>query len=187
MSDDLIVSRAQRYILANQHRILELLDSENAEKHRRRRLALEEGYALDYQPTEVWDDKYGLSVNDCHFVIAVMAMFETLKRDFTALDDRGGLTEDDVRFPGFDQNTEATFLGYAQFLIDGGTFQSLASRDYNSHCPMLATYRRMLTAYDRNRLATAGHTPMMSAEHLREILASAHGEDGQGTGSTPRA
>ena len=54
----------------------------------------------------------------------------------------------DIRFPGFDGNGEASHLVAAQFMIDDlGRFQEQEGRELNSHWSLIEAYRRMWRVY----------------------------------------
>ena len=56
---------------------------------------------------------------------------------------------DSVRFPGFDGNHESGHMSVARFVVVWmGYFPGFAARgDFNSHWPMLESYRRMLAIF----------------------------------------
>lgn len=52
------------------------------------------------------------------------------------------------KFPGFDGNNESEYMGAASFLVnDLDRFEEFKGRSFNSHCPSIDSYRRMLTAF----------------------------------------
>lgn len=52
------------------------------------------------------------------------------------------------RFRGFDGNNETEYLGTASFIVNRlDRFVEFKGRDFNSHCPSLEAYSRMLRLY----------------------------------------
>lgn len=55
----------------------------------------------------------------------------------------------DPKFPGFDGNNEADYLGTASFLINKlDRFEEFKGRSLNSHCPSIDSYKRMLSVFE---------------------------------------
>jgi uncharacterized protein YfbU (UPF0304 family) len=74
-----------------------------------------------------------------------------------------------VKFPGFDANNEAEYLGVARFFVDQlGKWSIFKDRDLNSRCRSIDTYRRMLAVFEpiRAKLSLAG----MSSKDLLDVL-----------------
>ncbi|MFA1563079.1 YfbU family protein [Aliivibrio fischeri] len=54
----------------------------------------------------------------------------------------------DPKFPGFDGNNETEYMGIASFLVDDlERFSEFKGRYFNSHCPSIDGYQRMLPVY----------------------------------------
>lgn len=52
------------------------------------------------------------------------------------------------KFLGFDGNSETEYLGTASFIVNRlDRFEEFKGRNFNSHCPLLETYNRMLSLY----------------------------------------
>jgi uncharacterized protein YfbU (UPF0304 family) len=52
------------------------------------------------------------------------------------------------KFPGFDGNNETDYMGTASFLVnDLDRFEEFKGRNFNSHCPSIESYRRMLAVF----------------------------------------
>jgi uncharacterized protein YfbU (UPF0304 family) len=147
------LSKLERLILSNQYRILEKLDPEEAKYYEQSRKAIEKGYTLHYDDlTEMFHDE--LSEEACEEVINILSMYSALIFSFKSLKDKNGIDEDDIKFRGFDGNdsVEAKMMGYAKyFMNDLDRFDGLRDNskfpNYNSHCPMLNSYRRMLDVW----------------------------------------
>jgi uncharacterized protein YfbU (UPF0304 family) len=138
----------QRTVLANQYRILQLLDPNGGwDEHLE---AVERGFEADY-PLEEYEP---LDEKQCREVADILSMYRALKVAYKELDpaDQTGIDEGDLKFVGFDGNEriEGRYMSYTKYLWKIGQFTE--SRDdghdgANSHLPMLETYRRMMAAY----------------------------------------
>ena len=146
------LSRVERCLLANQYRILELLDKHERDGYAIRREALEQGYELEFAGVFSQIHTDVLSEDDCREVMDILDMYTHLRRSFDALgpSDRLGISEGDLRFPGFDGNHEGFHLAYARHLGKTDRWSNLLGdegNDLNSHVPTLEMYRRMLDVY----------------------------------------
>jgi len=74
-----------------------------------------------------------------------------------------------ITFPGFDGNNENEHMGIAQFLVDKmGRFSRFKGRSFNSHYPVIDSYRRMLRVFEPMRVSLIGHG--LNAKQLIELL-----------------
>ncbi len=163
------LSKKDRLILINQLLILEKLYPEEADYYEKHRLALQQGFALHYEwiVENVWDD---LSEADCRSVLNALDVYRAIFYSFDKLDAKDGLTEEEVRFPGFDGNNESQHLAYARyFIVDLGRYEELRRGQeypgFNSHCPMLDTYSRMHEQWE-----SWGRPLPMSPEKIKALL-----------------
>lgn len=141
------LSKKERLTLINQFLILEKLYPQESDYYEKHRIALQNGYSLHYQwvMENIADD---LSEDDCRSVLDALDLYRVIVFSFDALSEKCGLTEDKVRFPGFDGNNEFQYLSYARyFIVNLGRYEELIRGqkypDLNSHCPMLEKYNRM--------------------------------------------
>lgn len=75
----------------------------------------------------------------------------------------------DPKFPGFDGNNETEYMGTASFLVnDLDRFEEFKGRDFNSHCPSIDSYRRMLSVF-KPLLQKLNFQPL-SAQNIVDIL-----------------
>jgi uncharacterized protein len=157
------LSRIERWLLVNQMRMLEALYPDEAKSIAEHREALEQGYELHYDEfaQHIYDDSDGLSAEGCKEVLQILSMHQALKRSYDNLSDKSGIDEYRVRFAGFDGNDpiEGTMMAYTRWFCDsrGGRFKELdRGDDFNSHAPLLGSYRAMLKEWekskDKNRL-----------------------------------
>ena len=145
------LTRTERWILANQYRILAKLEPENAATYRGYIEALERGYAnvIDRLSEHVLRDDTTHRESD--EVDEILAMYDALQRSFRTLEDAFGIEDWRVRFPGFNQKEEADYLGYAHFALSReGRYPNLAT-DGNlaTASPMLKQYRRMVEEWKK--------------------------------------
>ena len=144
------LTRAERWILSNQYRILEKLDPTGGWDHPRD--VVERGFELEYEAVSsyVYQDDFVMQEEECMEVLAIMDMFSVLKRAHGALPDNSEIEECQVTFAGFDGNNEMQRLAYVRFKVDEqGQFTDLDRGDnFNSHAPMLPAYRCMLEEWE---------------------------------------
>lgn len=148
------LSKVERWILANQYKLLEHIDPDNAEHHQTMQQVLEQGYELEYdwKTQHIYDGEDVMTEKKSRYVINVMAMYDALQQSYRRLANKEGIEERELAFPGFDGNEEGEYLGYAKFLREReGKFTRLKDdSDYlNSHFPTLDTYNRMQEMWDR--------------------------------------
>ena len=75
----------------------------------------------------------------------------------------------DVKFIGFDGNSETEHMGVARFLIEKmGRFERFNKRSLNSHSHSIEIYRRMYSAFEAIRKNVVGRT--MSADEVIAVL-----------------
>ncbi|MBV9958193.1 MAG: YfbU family protein [Acidobacteria bacterium] len=153
------LSRTERWILSNQFRILEALYPNEAEDFADAREIVERGYELHYDWITQYISEDVMKADESSEVIKILSMFRALKYSFKALDNKSGIEEWQIDFAGFDGNSEGKQMVYAKYFCnsEGGKFTELnIGDDFNSHCPTIDRYRRMLAEWekssDRNKL-----------------------------------
>lgn len=145
------LTKKERLSFVYQLLILEKLYPEEADHYARHRKALEEGYALhyDWMVENLYEE---LSEADCREVLDVLDMYRAIDTSFRSLDAADKLRNHYLaKFKGYDGNNETAQMGYARyFIVDLDRFSELKDADYpyfNSHAPMIATYRAMLARW----------------------------------------
>jgi uncharacterized protein len=171
----------ERRTLANQYRILALLNKEESEDYAARAEALECGYEAHFDEGWFTADEDVLTIEQCEEVTSTLRMFEDLLVSFRHLKDKDGLNEQDLAFRGYDGNDETKYMAYARFFCetyDGGRrFQTLSSGTgfgFNSHQPNVNAYRAKLGQYRIIREAkrsAGGYDPLTAAE-IKQVLAA---------------
>lgn len=72
-------------------------------------------------------------------------------------------------FPGFDGNNESEYMGTASFLVnDLDRFEEFKGRNFNSHCPFIDSYNRMLSVF-KPKMKSLNFQPL-SAQNIVDIL-----------------
>lgn len=147
----------ERLILMNQHRILEILDPDEAEYHRERQRVFELGFQAQYVPPNIDPTEVPLSISD--EVHEIVEMFSALNRAYDVLQKPSNISVREIKFNGFDGNNEGGHLAYLGFCVDrfDGFKEKIhrisgeAIDGLNSHFPFLPLYRRMLEAWKQIR------------------------------------
>lgn len=76
---------------------------------------------------------------------------------------------DNPQFVGFDGNNESSYMGTALFIVnDLQRFEDFKGRNFNSHCPSIDSYKRMLSVFEPIR-KNLSYKPL-SAEDIALIL-----------------
>lgn len=79
-----------------------------------------------------------------------MSMYSSIQRFFESLDDKTGIEEWRMWFPGFDGDRETTHMGYARYgLQKENRFTDLKpnTEDFDSRAPTVKHYRRMIPVW----------------------------------------
>lgn len=144
------LSIKDRLFLRNQYRILHELYPEEKDYYAKASEVLELGFELEYDMLTQNIDRDVLTFQECEEVIDILDMFNVLRILYSRLEDKSGIDEYKVKFSGFDGNQEVKQLSYARYLKKDGRFTDLENIDSNSHFPVLAIYRRMVTEWNRS-------------------------------------
>lgn len=163
------LSKKERLSFIYQLRILEALYPDDADYYAKNRTALEEGYTLhyDWMFEHLYDE---LSEEQCREVIDILDMYSEIAWGLQKLDEGDELKKHHLaEFRGFDGNNETHLMAYARyFVVDLDRFAVLKKDEYpyfNSHCPMLETYRTML-----ERWRSLGSKHNLGREQIATIL-----------------
>jgi len=147
------LTKKDRVIIANQLKILEKLYPDEAKYYANHRKAVEYGFKLHYSWIAEHIDDDEMSEEECKEVLNVLDMHRAITYSYNRIKDQTDLTVDDVRFRGYDGNNETRQFSYTNYFItDLGRFDELRFDaeypDFNSHCPMVEKYRRMLDIWE---------------------------------------
>ena len=137
--------------------------------------ALQYGFEFHYSDILdcVFDEE--LSFKDCREVLDILEMYRGIIYSYINLKregKQGTLTEEDIRFPGFDGNSEGKQMFYTEYFIkDLGRYneiEQLSHGYYNSHWPKLDKYRAMLLKWEEYRVLPNRY--MMDEQQIKELL-----------------
>ncbi|MCH7610514.1 MAG: YfbU family protein [Chloroflexi bacterium] len=165
------LTRAERWILVNQMRILENLYPDEAEHLATTRTILERGYELHYgeQAQDIYERT--LTEQESREVIDIMSMYERMNWAYESLedDDKAAIDKGDIKFRGFDGNSGSGRLEYAQFYAEEmDRFKDLERpHDFNSHSSVIDMYRRMLEEWE-----ASGNKWELTKEDIERIIAA---------------
>lgn len=147
-SSEIDLSFSERWILSNQFAILAKLYPAENETYMDLKEVVDNGYELHYGwiSDHIFLGSHVMSVQECVEVIDILDMFTTLKYTFEQLGDKANIDVAQLRFWGFDGNTEGKYIGYTEYLVEREErFTEVDRGDkFNSHMPMLELYRRMI-------------------------------------------
>jgi len=94
-----------------------------------------------------------MSDEDARFVVRVVGLYSEMKDSYNVLEDKTGIADYDVTFPGFDGNDsyESMLLGFTEALRRDGRFRDTLSegRSLNSHCTSVRGYRRLVATWEQ--------------------------------------
>ncbi|CAN5325048.1 hypothetical protein BH10PSE17_BH10PSE17_00940 [soil metagenome] len=158
------LSLAERLTLANQFRILTLVDKEHASTFRRFETIVVEGYEKNYPDLVRGINKRGLSEEDGEFVIRVFEMYERIQQ---AYKDAGVEPPESAAFAGFDGAHESDLVAYADYVLEQeGKFTSLRRAEaFNTGIKRSSQYRNQLQS-----LKKLGRGPL-TVEQVEALLA----------------
>ena len=147
------LSKLGRRLLANQYRIMELLDEEERDFCKQMEEALENGFSDYYEEKLSGWMSEEMSPEESAFVRDALDVHGVLQHCYEGLDDKGGIEESRLAFPGFDGNHEGRYLAYADFLRtkeERFDYVKLSGFDgLNSHAPFAARYKRMVREWQK--------------------------------------
>jgi uncharacterized protein YfbU (UPF0304 family) len=154
MSNDIPDSLFKRMVLANQYRMLALLDADDEGYWRRAAEMAIQAWPVENLPdVEIIRSYQGdaLTREDQHFVLDALNVFELLQDG-----ERAGFTPKSehatTAFLGFDGNNESKLMSYARHAVENEhRFESVkrASESFNSHMPTVELYQRMISTWER--------------------------------------
>ncbi|EGQ8961968.1 YfbU family protein [Vibrio parahaemolyticus] len=110
-------------------------------------------------------------------VLNILDMWSFIERSYASLTDENKAYVEreaspfgrDPKFSGFDGNNETDYMGAASFLVnDLDRFAEFKGRDFNSHCPSVDGYQRMMNVY--KPIMKANGYQLLTAVELVQIL-----------------
>lgn len=112
-------------------------------------------------------------------ILEVLEMWRDIEESYARLEtaDKQTLEEktkpfgNNPKFYGFDGNNESEHMSLARFIVHKlDKFEEFKGRDFNSHCPAMEVYQRMLSVFRVIR-AEEGHHVSLTVDQLAAILA----------------
>jgi uncharacterized protein YfbU (UPF0304 family) len=163
---DLKLTDTERLMLSNQYEILHHLQGNQGYDQVSKQLR--DGHEWLYRQ---WFQHLSpvMSEGDAAFVLAIAGLYDKLRISWATLEDKGDLTEDDVRFPGFDGNDsyETELMGFAAALVEDRRYVDALNegRSLNSHYQAVPGYKQML-----KRHIALGSPANMTLEQIKAVL-----------------
>ena len=154
MANDIPDDLFKRMVLANQYRMLAILDADSSDHWTKAVNMAQEGWPVESLPDVSMMQSYlrdALTREDQQFVLDALNVFELIqdgiKKGFKPAYDMAA-----IKFPGFDGNNETKLMSYARHVVEGeGRFEYVerSSSSFNSHMPNVELYQRMISAWER--------------------------------------
>ena len=133
----------ERVILANQYEILGKLGDEQAYLDLAENLR--DGHEWIYNQKIFVSPIFTEEQSD--FVVSILELYDVIQNSFDALSDKGSLTADRVKFPGFDGNNEGEYMRFFSALVENDQFAHVKANK-NSHMQKVSTYKNMLDKWE---------------------------------------
>ena len=167
------LTTAERYLLMRMDTVMAKIEPEYRDSYMKNVEAFQEGYTAEY--SRIFSQMYKeLSRKNCELVWDILDMLRMLGVSYERLDehDKQYVDEESCHYRGFDHNDEleGSMASYVEYLAITKRWEETISdsRQYsdngNSHCPMLPTYERMLSAYQKVRNQRRLKNPHGSSE-----------------------
>lgn len=110
-------------------------------------------------------------------VLDILDMWSFIEYSYGELSDEGKAYVEkeaspfgiDPKFRGFDGNNETDYMGTASFIVNQlDRFEEFKGRNFNSHCPSVDGYQRMLSVFEKIRGDI--YFESLNAEQIARIL-----------------
>ena len=160
------MSSTQRLILANQYKLMGLLDPDNAAKYQRLETIVKGGFELELR--ELDKEFSAISEEECRTVLNTLEMYKALQISYNNLADKSDLSEHRLQFVGYCAVREKKFLSYLRFITGvEGQYQEFMRCEHgcDSQTPMWDKYSRMLEAWK-----ACPHEYHLSMAEIQNIL-----------------
>ena len=105
------LSRTERLLLANQFKILGLLEPDESDYYDQAKEILENGYEAHYDGLFQNIDEDTLTAEQCGEVTEILNMFRDINHGLSKLDDKSDIWMHKATFDGFDFNDEERAIG----------------------------------------------------------------------------
>ncbi|MCK3658118.1 hypothetical protein A4G18_05175 [Pasteurellaceae bacterium Pebbles2] len=160
------MTSTQRLILANQYKLMGLLEPENAQKYARLEAIVKGGFSRELK--ELDSEFTNISLEECQTVLDTLEMFKALQVSYNNLDDKSGVTEHRLQFTGYCAVREKKYLSYLRFItgVEGKYEEFMRCKHgCDSQTPMWDKYTKMLDVW-----RTCPHGYHLSIQEIQNIL-----------------
>ncbi|QLB13585.1 hypothetical protein EV697_10527 [Bisgaardia hudsonensis] len=162
------MTSTQRLILANQYKLMGLLEPDNAKKYQRLEMIVKGGFALELK--ELDKEFSNLSEEECRTVQDTLEMYHALQVSYANLADKSMVTPHRLQFVGYCAFREKRYLNYLRFITKiEGKYQEFMSCEHgcDSQTPMWDKYLNMLAVW-----RSCPHEYHLSIAEIQKILSA---------------
>ncbi len=165
------LTKAERAMLANQNRILAVLDANNSEDYLLKAEIAENGYEGLYE--KLFDNlSEGISEEVCEETHNILTMYRVINNFIATLtpEQQQTLNLGRIEFEGFDANNDKHYF-FMKFIVEkADMYDEYQNENLNSHSiASLRKYKRMLPVYNQ---ALEANNYQLNMEGLEAILAA---------------
>ena len=165
------LTKTERALIANQNRILALLDESNSDSYLLKAKIAEHGYEGMYH--KIFDEIYdGISEETCEETQKILTMYRVINNFIATLSSevQKELDLNKIKFDGFDMNNDDHYF-YMTFLVEEANLYEEHKEAYlNSHSmSSLIRYRRMLPVYNQK---IESNNYQLDLEGLKSIISA---------------
>ena len=160
------MTATQRLILANQYKLMSLLEPANVAKYQRLETIVKGGFALELK--ELDKEFSDLSESECRAVLDTLEMYHALQVSYNNLGDKSSLTPHRLQFAGYCAVREKKYLNYLRFITGvEGKYQEFMRCEHgcDSQTPMWDKYSKMLEVW-----RSCPHEYHLSMAEIQKIL-----------------
>lgn len=166
------LTKTERTLLANQNRILALLDENNAKHYEYKTQIAERGYEGLYYVL-LNSIEGGISKEICRETHDILTMYRAVNNFIAKLlpEQKEGLDLEKIEFEGFDGNNDSHYHFMMFIIEEGQLYAELKDAPMNSHSmATLGKYQRMLAVYNKEMDANSHN---LNLDGLRAIIDAA--------------
>lgn len=160
------MTSTQRLILANQYKLMGLLDPTNAQKYQRLEAIVKGGFGLELK--ELDKDFSDISETECRIVLDTLEMYHALQVSYNNLADKSSLNAHRLQFAGYCAVREKKYLNYLRFVTsESSKYQEFmrCAHGCDSQTPMWDKYLKMLDVW-----RSCPHEYHLSMAEIQKII-----------------
>ena len=160
----------ERLILANQFKILSIIDKNDSDSHKYCEEIVTHGYEGFYG--ELYTEIQNPILEEiCTETCNILNMYREVENAIALLndDEKEKVDLEKINFQGFDANNDRHF-GFMTFLVDkSGRYDEYKGKDINSHTmSSIGKYKRILRTFN----TFGGDKHSMTFDHLKQLIDS---------------